>query len=162
MVFLSILTGIAVPAGIFAVWEGVSRRRRKLGYPALGRLPQNSRMLQPHSEANSDFEVVVLPRREIRWISVQECESLMSADPVFVSVQKPGTESAPPIPGAQALFVQPGEVERAMRDIPAGRCIILCGEVDLTTTSKLEATEEVVNAHAIYALKRETICAEVA
>jgi hypothetical protein len=162
MVFFCILAGIAVPAGLFAAWEGVSGRRRSPADPKLGSRPPHSNRVLLHARANADYEVVVLPRREIPWISVKECESLMPGNPVFVSVQKTGKRSAPPFPGAPALFAQPGELVRALREIPPDRCVILCGEVDLTAISRIEATDEVVNAHAIYALKRETIRSEVA
>jgi hypothetical protein len=143
MGFMLVLLGIVLVAVICTAREIVKGwRRGPEGFPLL------------QSNRTDACRRSITKKREIRSISVKECETLFhaSGDVIFIVVQRSGERRSLPFPEKHALAVTPAHLASELRWIPRSSCVVLCGDMNLCS-STLASLEDIPGAPPIYVLK---------
>jgi hypothetical protein len=93
-------------------------------------------------------------KRELRSISIRECETLIRAsdDLLFVSVNETGERRPLPFHNIHALVMTPRQLANELRWFPSNSCVVLCGDVALCS-SVLGSLENVPEIPPIYMLR---------
>jgi hypothetical protein len=97
-------------------------------------------------------------RRQIKWISMKECESLVrrSDDVIFVAI-RPGSERKTlSFPSMSVLSITPGQLVDVLPWLAPKSSVVLCGEAHLCS-SIVESLDDVAGAAPIYALKPASV-----
>jgi hypothetical protein len=93
-------------------------------------------------------------KRELRSISVKECEALIRAPEgvLFVSINEAGEGGPLPFYDMYALVMTPRQFANEIRWFPPNVCVVLCGDVNLCC-SALGLLENVPEIPTIYMLR---------
>jgi hypothetical protein len=93
-------------------------------------------------------------KRELRSISVKECETLIHAPGgvLFVSISEAGERGSLPFYNMYALVMTPHQFASEIRWFPPGSCVVLCGDISLCS-SVLGLLENVPKIPPIYMLR---------
>ena len=147
MDFMLLLLGIDLVGLICAARGIVEGWKQPPARPVTPRpmLPSNS-----IAGGHSSFK----PKRDLRSISIQECETLIHASDgvLFVSLSENGKRMPLPFYNMYALFMTPRQLANEMRWFPSNTCVILCGEVSLCS-SVLGLLENIPEIPPIYMLR---------
>jgi hypothetical protein len=149
MDFMLLLLGIVLVAVICAGRSIVTGWKQP---PARPVTPRPKLPSHPIDRGHSSFK----PKRELRSISIKECETLIHASDgvLFVSLNENGKRRPLPFYNMYALVMTPRQLANELRWFPFNTCVVLCGEVSLCS-SVLGLLENVPEIPPIYRL-RET------
>jgi hypothetical protein len=93
-------------------------------------------------------------KRELRSISIKECETLIHATGgvLFVSINEAGERGALPFYNMYALVMTPRQFASEIRWFPPDSCVVLCGDISLCS-SVLGLLENVPRIPPLYMLR---------
>jgi hypothetical protein len=156
MDFVLLLLGIVLVAVICAAQRIVTGSKQ---------LPARQDTHRPLSPPNSNTTTrpSLKRKRELRSISVTECETLMhdSDGVLFVSINETGQRGPLPFHDMYALVMTPRQFANEVRWFPSNTCVVLCGDVALCS-SALGLLENVPETLPIYMLRNRSSQWEVA
>jgi hypothetical protein len=101
--------------------------------------------------------------REIRWISMTECEDLIhtSSDIIFIDLGSPDEEKHFPHLADHVLSISPNHILDVLRWLPPETTVVLYGASDLCT-SMIWTVRNLAGVAPVYVLKAAAIHSEVA
>jgi hypothetical protein len=101
--------------------------------------------------------------REIRWISMEECEDIIriSSDVVFIDLGPPGEGKQLPIPAAHVLSISPSHVLEVVQWLPSEATVLLYGASDLCA-SMIWAARSLAGVAPVYVVKAAPVHSKVA
>ena len=150
MSFILLLMGVVLVAVVCTAREVV----RGLRYSSLDYV-----MRLPLSSSRSIDRVHPTPirRRQVKWISMRECESLVfsSNNIAFIALRRAGAGMPLPFPGLHAFSIAPSQLADVLRWLPPCSCVVLCGEVD-SCSSILGSLDDMAGSPPVYVLKTTT------
>jgi hypothetical protein len=102
-------------------------------------------------------------RREIRWVSMNECEDLIhtSTDIIFIDLGSPDEEKHFPIEAEHVLSISPSNILDVLQWLPPETTVVLYGASDLCT-SMIWTVRNLAGVAPVYVLKAPAIHSEVA
>jgi hypothetical protein len=147
MDFMLLLLGIALVSVICAVQGIVQGWKQPRGRPV------TKRPMLPSGPIVTD-RASLKHKRELRSISIKECETLINASEgvLFVSIAEAGERGSPPFYNMYALPMTPRQFADEIRWFPHDSCVVLCGDVSLCC-SALGLLDNVVEIPPIYMLR---------
>jgi hypothetical protein len=156
MDFVLLLLGIVLVAVICAA------RRIVIGLKQRPARQDTRRPLSPPN-SNTTTHPSLKTKRELRSISVKECETLMhdSDGVLFVSISETSQRGPLPFHNMYALVMTPRQFANEVRWFPSSTCVVLCGDVNLCS-SALGLLENVPEIPPMYMLRNRSSQSEVA
>jgi hypothetical protein len=150
MSFMWLLMGIVLIAAVCTAREIV--RGLRYGPSGYG-VP---RLLSP-SRSIDVVHPAPVRKRQVKWISMRECESLVysSRDIVFIALRRASDRTSLPFPGLHAFSIAPSQLTDVLRWLPPGSRVVLCGEVD--SCSSILGSLDDAGSPPIYVLKTTAV-----
>jgi len=150
MSFMWLLMGIVLVAVVCTAREIV---RGWYGPPRYGVSLQLSR-----SRSINAVHPAPIRKRQVKWISMRECENLVysSRDLVFIALRRTSDGTPLPFPGLHAFAIAPSQLADVLRWLPPGSRVVLCGEVD-SCSSILGSLDDIAGSSPVYVLKTTTV-----
>ena len=147
MDFMLLLLGIALVSVICAA-QGILK-----GWKQPRTRPVTKRPMLP-SYSIVTYRASLKRKRELRSISIKECETLIRASEgvLFVSINEAGERGSLPFYNVYALVMTPRQFADEIRWFPHDSCVVLCGDVSLCC-SALGLLENVPEIPPIYMLR---------
>jgi hypothetical protein len=147
MDFMLLLLGIALVSVICAAQGFVK------GWKQPRTRPVTKRPMLPSYSIVTDH-ASLKRKRELRSISIKECETLINASEgvLFVSINEAGERGALPFYNMYALVMTPRQFADEIRWFPHDSCVVLCGDVSLCC-SALGLLENAPERPPIYMLR---------
>ena len=129
MNFMWLLIGIVVVAVICTAREVVKGWRHKLPESMVS-------VPSPHFHSLGAFRPSSIPKRQVKRISMTECERLIhtSENVVFTSVREGSGGKRLPFPEMHVMSIAPNELVDVLKLIPECCVVVLCGEVELSSS----------------------------
>jgi hypothetical protein len=147
MDFMLLLLGIALVSVICAA-QGVVN-----GWKQPRTRPVTKRPMLPSYSIVTD-RASLKRKRELRSISITECETLINASEgvLFVSINEAGERGSLPFCNMYALVMTPRQFADEIRWFPHDSCVVLCGDVSLCC-SAIGMLEDAPEIPPIYMLR---------
>ena len=150
MSFMWLLMGIVLIAAVCTARE-IVRGLRYSSQDYVMRLPLS------RSRAIDRVHPTPIRKRQVKWISIRECESLVysSRDIVFIALRRASDRTSLPFPGLHAFSIAPSQLADVLRWLPPGSRVVLCGEVD--SCSSILGSLDDAGSPPIYVLKTTAV-----
>ncbi len=147
MDFMLLLLGIVLVSVICAA-HGIMK-----GWKQPRTRPLTKRPMLPSYSIVTD-RASLKHKRELRSISIQECETLINASEgvLFISINEAGERRPSPFYNMYALVMTPRQFANESRWFPHDCCVVLCGDVSLCCSS-LGLLEDAPEIPPIYLLR---------
>jgi hypothetical protein len=99
-----------------------------------------------------------LGRYTAKWFSMKDCERLLdSSDKViFIAIRGDFSEDSLPLPELISLSIAPNELAEVLHWLPPGQSVVLCGQVDLCSSTIRPAEVNAGTPH-IYVLQSQPV-----